>query len=371
MAFFSDAPYVGGAERYLHLLAANLDGGRYRPVALICGEGGESEMDSLMRGTGIDTHHVDWPGVISPSGARALGAVLKEISPDIFHMNLPGPFDCRYSLAAPVAKMSCGAAVVSTEHLPMIPTFLKARMLRGFAGRFVDRVITVSEDNARHLSVVHHVPESRIRVIYNGVPDPGAAAAERIFPETKESGGMTLVAVGSLEERKGHGVLIRAMEMLPDDVFLALVGDGPLRTALETDVKKLGLAQRVVFTGRRKDVIPLMKGSDLLVLPSYLEATPYVIMEAFSAGLPVVASAVYGIPELVRDGVTGRLAPAGDPVSLCSAIKAFYDDRRLLERSSQACRAEYESRFTLERSVRETMDLYDGLLRRGTGGGGA
>ncbi|HSG27399.1 MAG TPA: glycosyltransferase family 4 protein, partial [Candidatus Krumholzibacterium sp.] len=137
VVFFSDAAYAGGAERYLYLLASGLDRKRFRSAAVLCNMTPEHKLSQMMSSSGIETRHVDWRRTLSPGGMRALSLVLKDLSVDIFHMNLPGPFDSRFSLAAPVARLAGAGAIVSTEHLPMFPSFTKARILKGLATRYI------------------------------------------------------------------------------------------------------------------------------------------------------------------------------------------------------------------------------------------
>ncbi|HSG29286.1 MAG TPA: glycosyltransferase family 4 protein, partial [Candidatus Krumholzibacterium sp.] len=220
-------------------------------------------------------------------------------------------------------------------------------------------------DNRRHLVMQHRVPGEKIRTIYNGVPVPADDHEEDLFADMGDrAGSLRLLIAGSIEERKGHAVLIDAMKLLPGDVVLTVAGEGPARERLQSLVEGHGMKDRVRFAGFREDIIPLMRGADLLVVPSFVEATPYVIMEAFSVGLPVIASGIFGIPELVTHGSTGRLVRPGDSGALATALAEYRGDRGLLARESTRCREEFEERFTLERCIRETAGVYDELLDR-------
>ncbi len=365
IVFFSDAAYAGGAERYLYLLAAGLDRKRFRTAAVLCNMTPDHQLSQMISSSGIETRHVEWKRTLSPGGMRALSLALKGLSVDIFHMNLPGPFDSRFSLAAPVARLAGARAIVSTEHLPMFPSFTKARLLKGISTRYIDTVITVSEDNRKHLVTRHRVPGRKIRTIYNGVPEPADSRKEDLFADFGEQpASLRLLIAGSIEERKGHAVLIDAMKLLPGDVVLTVAGEGPGREELERLIEGHDMKDRVRFAGFREDIIPLMRGADLLVVPSFVEATPYVIMEAFSVGLPVIASGIFGMPELVTQGSTGRLVRPGDSDALASALSEYREDRGVLARESITCRDEFAKRFTLERCIRETTGVYDELLDR-------
>lgn len=366
VVFFSDAPYTGGAEKYLHLLASGLDRSRYEPSVVICRAEKLKRFREWLERDGIPVHEIEWEGVFSIRGARSFARIVRELSPQIVHLNLPGPFDSKYGLAAPVARRAGAVGVIATEHLPMIGSFRKARILRGISGRFIDRVITVSVDNRNHLVGEHHVHPDKIRVVYNGIPDlRGPTGAIRRSEKAGSARGMEIVMVGALEERKGHRLMIDAMTDLPDDVFLSIIGEGELAASLAEFAARRKVAGRVRFSGYRDDVASILSEADLLVLPTALDAAPYVVLEALSSGLPVVASGIYGLPELIMDGRTGILTAPGDREDLLKAVRRMYAEPGLRARMSESCRRDYLERFTIGKSVLATMAVYDELFRNG------
>ena len=364
---FSDAPYAGGAERYLSLLAGGLDRARFDPALVIASRG---RLDALRRDAeqaGVAVHETG--PVDSARGLSAFRRLTRRLCPAILHLNLPGPFNAACGLVAPVGRLSGARHVVSTEHLPMVPSFARARLLRGIGGRFIERVLTVSEDNRGHLARIHRVDPARVRVVRIGVPDPGPVSPAGLRTQTGiGSSAFVLIAVGALEERKGHRHAIDALGLLPGDVHLFVAGSGEAREKLSARAAAAGVAGRVHFLGQRTDVSSLLADADCLVLSSELEATPYVIVEAMAAGLPVVASGIFGIPELVEEGVTGLLVPPGDPAAIARAIAALAADPAIRRRMGAAARRRYEERFTLERFVAETVAVYRELLDATKGG---
>jgi glycosyltransferase involved in cell wall biosynthesis len=144
--------------------------------------------------------------------------------------------------------------------------------------------------------------------------------------------------IGRLVPVKDHALLLAALAALPADerpqVFL--VGDGPLRAELEAAATARGVADRVIFTGHVDDLAPLYQSLDLLVLCSASEGSPMVVLEAMSYGLPVLATAVGGVPDLVRDGETGLLCPAGDGRALAAALARLLADDNLRRRLGAA-----------------------------------
>ncbi len=143
-----------------------------------------------------------------------------------------------------------------------------------------------------------------------------------------------------------------------------MIGVGPVEPDARRLATELGVAGRVEFVGRRSpaEVRELLRGVDLLALPSRIEGFPYTILEAMAAGVPVVATRVYGIPEAVDDGVTGTLVGVGDVGALSAAFSTLIGDRALRSRMGNAARRRFEQRFTLERHVHEMEAMYCEML---------
>jgi glycosyltransferase involved in cell wall biosynthesis len=142
------------------------------------------------------------------------------------------------------------------------------------------------------------------------------------------SGGPHLVAIGRLAEQKGFSLLIEALSLaapVHPDLRLTLVGDGPMRPEIEALIAANGLSRNVTLAGWQDEagVQRALAGAQALILPSFAEGLPMVVMEAMAAGRPVIATAIAGVPELVLAGETGWIVPAGDPVALAEAIAAL------------------------------------------------
>lgn len=358
IAFVSGADYFGGAEKYIELLVSGLDKDRYEPVLVASGSHGLEPLRSALGNSGIPVKTTEGNSFASPDGARSLFRIMRRLRPDIVHMNMPGPFDCAYGLPASLSRLAGVRRIVTTDHLPMIGSFAKARLLRSIHMRHVSRFITVSEDNRAHMVNLHGVSGEKIRVVYNGIPDPGPATPASASPDAP----VNLLVAGALEDRKGHMDALSAMEELPERFRLSIAGDGPLRGKLEAELASGRLGGRVALLGRVDDMHGLIAMSDVLVVPSLLEATPYVILEAMAAGRPVVASGIYGIPEQVEDDVTGILVLPGAPDAIAAALIRFSKEPSLMKKMGDAGRKKYEDRFTLERSVAKTMSIYDELF---------
>lgn len=197
-------------------------------------------------------------------------------------------------------------------------------------------------------------------VIHNGV-DPTAAPPR----QRRDAGPPRIVTVGRFKAPKDPLTLVRALASLGAASFEAvIVGDGPDRPAVEAELRRLGLGQAAQLAGERDDVLELLADADIFVLSSRSEGLPLSILEAMSVGLPVVASRVGGVAEVVVDGETGLLVPPGDPSSLAAAIERLLGDPALRNRLGAAGRARIEEFFDLDRCRSAHLELYRRELAR-------
>jgi glycosyltransferase involved in cell wall biosynthesis len=170
--------------------------------------------------------------------------------------------------------------------------------------------------------------------------------------------------IARLTEQKAHRHLFDAMAATPGlaSLHLLVVGDGELREDLRACVDRLGLSARVHFLGARRDLGDLLEAIDLFVMPSLWEGLPLSMVLAMGAGLPVVASRVAGIPEVVKNGVTGLLVPPGDVSALGSALARLVSDPALRHALGAAAAAFVRPRFGVDGYVDAVTGLYDRLL---------
>jgi L-malate glycosyltransferase len=170
-----------------------------------------------------------------------------------------------------------------------------------------------------------------------------------------------ITTVANLRPGKGHDVLLRAAARLVrriPDVRFQIVGDGPLRADLERDAAALRISAQVAFLGHRTDVPQLLHDSDVFAFPSFMEASPNAVIEAMAAGLPIVASRVGGIPEVLEHERNGLLVTAGDERALAAALARVLERPALAAEMGEAARHDVETRFSFERMVGEFQDLF-------------
>lgn len=240
------------------------------------------------------------------------------------------------------------------------------QMLDVAALKRMDRIAAVS-GAARERLIRAGIPATRVTVILNGIDADIFAATAEVDPQQVRaalglpSSARILASIGRLSREKGHGFLLEAFAAIaPDmpDVYLVLVGDGPERERLKKLAMARHISHRVVFAGFQEDVASILRAVEFLVIPSLTEGLPVVVLEAFACGRPVVATAVGGVPEVVRDGETGLLVPSGDLAGLSRAIRILLSDPTALERMGAVCHSWVRERFGIQRYVAEFADLF-------------
>ena len=201
------------------------------------------------------------------------------------------------------------------------------------------------------------VPDWRIVNIANGIdfarfpaPDGTNVPRRRV-----------ITTVANLRPGKGHDVLLKAamrvIRRVPDARF-QIVGDGARRQDLERQAAAFRISGQVSFLGHRDDVPAVLQQSDLFAFPSFMEASPNAVIEAMAAGLPIVASNVGGIPEVIEHERSGLLVPPGDDRALAAAILRLVEHPDLASRLGEAARHAVEARFSFDRMVGEFEELF-------------
>lgn len=359
-----DSLGLGGAES---LLADFTIGARAAGVEVSVGYliGGGEAADRL-RELGIEPSHVPVRGLLGRRDRAAVRRHVAAIAPDLLHTHL-GYADVLGGLAS----RALGVSAVSTIHLAgWIGTPRERVMYRltALARRHcAARVIAVSDAARRtYLETGWDRPE-RVVTVHNGIVDaaePGAGAAVRrelgIAPDE-----LVVAMVGVLRGWKGHEPAADAVRTLLGRfprVRLLIVGDGPRRGEIEAAVG--GLGERVLFTGYRHDVAAVLDAADVLLHPSLYDAFPTALLEAMAAGVPVVATAVGGIPEAVAHGETGFLiSPPATAESIVEPLRELLGDPALRRRMGVRGRARFESEFRVDRWLERLLGVYDLAMR--------
>jgi len=306
-----------------------------------------------------------------PGRLRRLLGIVRQHQIEVVHWNFYHPLFNPYLWALTV--LMPGVDHYFTDHTSRPGTRpaadggggLKARLKKMLISRY-RKVFCVSGfvlDQVRDLAgpraerVDHFINTDRFR------PD---ASVRRQVRQTMGIGDEFVAAtVAFLIKAKGIDIAIKALAQLPEDVVLWVVGEGPERGNLEALARQLGLERRARFLGPKRNVEPILQAADCALCPSvWAEAAGLVNLEALACGLPVVASRIGGIPDLVDDGRTGFLFTPGDPQELAAQLRRLVSDAPLRRRMSEAARSEAVERF----SPGSRIDHYLGLYRAGDPG---
>jgi glycosyltransferase involved in cell wall biosynthesis len=239
---------------------------------------------------------------------------------------------------------------------------------RELIARLADTFVAVSQQGRRSMIEVERIPAERVVVVTNGIPEMAAGDGARIRDELGIPPQAPLVgSVGHLRAEKAYEVLIEAAgELLPErpQLRVLIAGEGPERDSLERLSATLELGAAVTLAGARDDIPDLLAALDVAVCCSDFEGGPLSVMEYMAAGLPVVATRVGGLPELVRDGETGVLVPARDPRALALALAELLDDPVRRRELGAAGRELVRSDYGIDAWVASLESLYLSLLER-------
>ncbi len=357
---------AGGAERCLTELAVRIDRHRFDPVVYCLSPRPAKEEASYLpklRAAGVEVHFLDGRSVWQfPVVVRRLRRLLAAHKPQVaqtflFHANIVGRIAAK---RAGVGTVVAGIRVA--EHGVRWHLWLD-RMTQSL----VDRYVCVGRSVADFSADRAGLPPEKLVVIPNGIDlekYPARQPADlREFGVT--AGRRVVVFVGRLEAQKGVKWLIETapswLNRLPDCELL-LVGDGPLRTALETSAKTAGIADRVHFAGWRPDVPAILTSAELLVLPSAWEGMPNVVLETMASRKPVVATDVEGVGELLGPGAEEQTVRHGDSQVLVEKIVRLMNDPQRATEVGLENRRRVEDEFEISRMVRAYERLWESLV---------
>lgn len=351
----------GGLETLLVDCVNRMPAAKYRH-AIVCLTGYTEFADKITR-PGVELYALDKAPGLGLGTHAALFKLLRRLRPAILHTyNLS---TIEYSLTAALAGVPIR---VHAEHGRDAgdPHGMnrKHNLLRRLMAPFVDRYIPVSGDLQRWLGEVVGIPAAKNQLINNGV-DTG-----HFHPGPPGAGPFVIGTVGRLQDVKDQAGLVDAfialraqLPGLRERLRLVIIGDGPLRARLEAKVQESGIADVVTLAGARTDIACQMRGFSVFALSSIAEGTPVTLLEAMACGLPVVSTAVGGIPELVQDGATGALVPPRDAHALAAALACYALDPALAARHGAAGRARIEANYSVNAMVQAYVALYDGLRK--------
>lgn len=365
----------GGAEKVSLNFLRTVDRSNFdvRPILLVRPWEEETYLGRELRDLGYSYKTI--PVALKAEGhslralmvAYRLHSHLKKGSFDLIHTH--GYFA---DICGQFAAILLDISGISTCH-GFIETDLKLRLYNSLAKyilRSCKTVIAVSEMIKAEL-VLSGLQDNKVTVISNAVPDSGCednldARREKRILLNIEPEEYVIGYLGRVSEEKGLVYLIKAViELLDEEIPLKLVivGDGKERKKLEQQVKARGIEYKVIFAGFQTDPENWYSAFDLFVLPSLTEGTPLALLECMAAGVPVIASAVGGVPKIVEDGVNGFLVPPGDCLAIKKKIMFLHGDMELSSRLGKAGIERIKKDFSIDSWCRRVESCYRGVYQ--------
>jgi glycosyltransferase involved in cell wall biosynthesis len=361
---------VGGAERLVVHLVEHLSRERFSPVCICLESPQGTHYEARVQASGTPLYFLGKGAGASWRVLQQLDALFRQYRPTVVHTHIIGlnyayPLMFRYRTPARVHTVH---SLAQHEVGVRIGAWVRILAFRYRIGHVVP--VAVAEDVRTTIRQLYGYLDAPL--IPNGIPTDEYAPDPNRRRRWRQRHGLepeaiVLTHVGRFAPPKNHALLIEAFAQVRahTPLYLLLVGGGELEDAVRQQVAGLGLQERVRFLGVRADVPAILNASDLFVLSSRWEGNPLSVMEAMAAGLPVVSTAVGGVPELVREGETGLLVPSGDAAALARALQALVDDPARREAMGAAARQHAITHFDIRHTVRQYEALYERLLQKG------
>lgn len=357
---------IGGIELVNLNLASHLDKSRFE-VTLVCWRGGGPLLTRVKEGDfklvifNLPSWNFIW-------NIYRYYKEMKRLQIDVLHGN-PGTY-------ARVAAYIAGVPVIISSLHNMYPNLNKIILnMNRLLGKITDRFVAVSDAVGRYTSKIEWIGSKKLEKIYNGINMESFTNLPEKAKTRKELGftyNVSLVAtVGRLTDQKGVDIFIRSCMEISRQykrVRFIIVGEGPCRKDLENLVEDLGMEEEIEFWGARHDIPKILSALDIMVVPSRWAGFELTLAEAMAAGVPVVASKVGPIPEVIADGETGILVPAEDPKALADAVIQLLGDSSLRKRMGEAGKKRVLEKFTVQKMVSQYEALYERLVAEKMGG---
>jgi len=353
--------HYGGVEKHLLMLAGGLDPQKYRLI-FTCPDNGP--FPAMLREAGYRWYNVPMRAGLDSESVRRLVRIVRAEGIDLIHAQQSRGL----YLGGLAARLAGVKGVIQTEHNVSIDWHRRARiplrvrwgsnLLRYFFVHFVARkIIALSSGVARFYTQVLRVEPHKIIVIPYAHPVTAQPVRRELDPQSPVIG-----TVANLTEQKGLPYLIEAAAIVRRThpaVRFRIIGGGHLHDQLAAQIARLGLQGTVELAGFQPNATALMPSFDIFVLPSLWEPFGLVLLEAMANGLPIVATDVDGVADVVVDGETGILVPPANPQALAQAILQLVQDPALASRMGQRGWGRCAREFTVERMVARMASVYE------------
>ena len=354
---------IGGLEIMVVSLLERIDRSQYRPS--ICCYDSLGSLSQGLSEKGIGVHLLKRRPGIDYLYPFKLARYLRKSKIDILHLHNPTALFYG-TLAGKIAGIPC---IIYTEHGRDFSSSSKVKIANRILCRMVDKIVVVAECGKRYLVEHEGVNEKKIIKIYNGIDSKKFGTRQEVTLIRRELGitdDQSLIGiVARLDPIKNHTCLIRAMKIiatrLPEAVLL-IIGDGALRSELESLTAKLQLQNHIKFLGARNNIAELLSVMDVFVLSSLSEGLSLTLIEACAAARPIVATDVGGNAEIVEHESNGLLVPSDQPEVMAKAILEILNDKGKSKLMGEMGKKKFEEEFTLDVMVKKYKDLYESCL---------
>jgi glycosyltransferase involved in cell wall biosynthesis len=356
---------IGGLEKILTVIVLNLDKNKYN-VSVWCLREGGFFVDKLIK-AGIDVKILRISTSRNPLSIYKLYRLLKNHKFEIIHTHA-------YS-AGTIGRMSAflaGIPVIISHNHSVYDYYNKYyHLVEWLLSLITDSVICISEVVNRFANETQRINAKKLITIHNGIDDVCAVTEKRSSDLKKELGipinHSVIGTITHLEEHKGLKYLLEAASLLlqqRNDVNFLIIGDGSLKEELKKLCIDLNLEKKIIFVGELSEILEILSSIDIFVLPSLREGLGLAILEAMACGKPVIATNAGGIPEIVKDGVSGILVPPKNSEALYMAMNELLNDREKREKMGRIGEKVYYEDFRTKTMVEKIEDLYDFFINK-------
>jgi glycosyltransferase involved in cell wall biosynthesis len=354
---------IGGLEKILTAIVLNLDKEKHNVSVWCLREGGFFANKLVKEGIDVKVLHIS--SSRNPLSIYKLYKLLKSHKFDIIHTHA-------YS-AGTIGRISAflaGVPVIISHNHSVYDYYNRYyHFVEWFLSHITDKIICVSDIVKKFANETQRINAGKLITIHNGIDSEYTVSEKRTSGLRKEldipADHSVISTIAHMEEHKGIKYLLESASLLlqsRNDISFLLVGEGALKEELKILCADLKIEKNVIFAGERSDISEILSLSDIFVLPSLREGLGLAILEAMACGKPVIATNVGGIPEIVKDGVSGILVSPRDPEALHTAMKELLDDKEMQKKMGANGEKVCNEKFNSKVMVGQIENLYDFLL---------
>lgn len=365
--FYTDTPLYGGAEHQLYLLVKHLNNQKFTPIIVTRKSPSLETWHQKIRQEKINLIITNTKSKNSIQNYFELKKIIQKEKPNLIHAQIWNPMASKYAFL--IAKKH-QIPLVITEHDPFKLNFLK-NIYKKLTLKIPQKIITVSKANQKLMALLYPQISQKLITIHNGIEENKTKLTtqeknhirKNIFKANTKS--IIIFSAGTLHPRKGYKYLIQAIKKISNkytQIKLVIAGDGPEKKDLENLIFNLNLNDKIILLGQRNDINQLMQSADVFVLPSIKEAFGLVILEAMQNNLPIIASKIGGIPEIIQSKNNGILTLTKDPQSLSQDIETLITNKGLRKKMIKN-NQKYWKNFSANKMAIETTKVYNQILK--------